>query len=330
MPFFPGWFKITSLNRLYIELHIEELKRGARVERVLKNRVAVITGAGRGIGRAIAHAMAREGAKVVVNDYGAGPDGQGSSPTHALRVVEEILENGGMAVSNGDSVATAEGGRRIVNAALASFGRVDILVNNAGIVVDKMIFNLTEEDWDLVVKINLYGQFYCMRPAAEHMRRQRWGRIINMSSGAGLGRTFGCANYAAAKEGVIGFTRAVARDMEKYAVTCNAIRPLALTRHFDAKRRQAWLRQGKTREVEEMENSRPEDVAAFAVYLASEAAGGVTGRTFHVGGGMISLYSEPERVGTIQREKEWTQEILRRRSAELLQASGSQPGTGGV
>lgn len=283
----------------------------AKMGRVLENRVAVITGAGRGIGRAMALSMAREGALVVVNDYGTGPDGRGSNHGLAEGVVEEILKEGGMAVSNNDTVATWKGGRKIIETAMDHFGRLDILVNNAGIVVDKMVFNLTPRDWDRVVKVNLYGAFFCTRAASEIMKQEHRGRIINMSSGAGLGKTLGCANYASAKEGLIGFTRAVARDMAKYNVTCNAIRPLAMTRHFDETRRQAWLRQGKTLEVEEMENSRPDDVAAFAVYLASEGASGISGRTFYVGGGMISLYSDPERITTIYRGNGWTQKKIR-------------------
>ena len=285
--------------------------------RLLEDKVAVITGAGQGIGRAMAIRMAREGAKVVVNDYGSGPDGMGSSPVFAEEVVAEIRKENGEAIPNGDTVATEEGGRKIIDTAIENFGRIDILVNNAGIVIDKMIYNLSEQEWNLVVKVNLYGLFHCTRPASKIMKKQKWGRIINMSSGAGLGKTFGCANYAAAKEGVIGFTRAVARDMYKYNVTCNAIRPLAMTRHFDEERKQAWLRQGKKREVKEMENSKPEDVAAFAAYLAGEESAHVTGRTFFVGGGMISLYSEPERIAGVYRGNNWTNEKLRQMIREL-------------
>jgi NAD(P)-dependent dehydrogenase (short-subunit alcohol dehydrogenase family) len=285
---------------------------------ILNNRVAVVTGAGRGIGRAIALHMADEGAKVVVNDYGVGPDGSGLSSLPAERVVQEIRNKGGESVANTDSVATSEGGENIIRTAVETFGRLDILVNNAGIVLDKMIFNLSEQDWDKVIKVNLYGHFNCTRPASELMRKQQWGRIINMSSGAGLGQTIGCANYAAAKEGVVGFTRAVARDMVKYKVTCNAIRPLALTRHFDEKRKDAWLRQGKTQAVREMERSAPEDVAAFVLYLASEGAASITGKTFFVGGGTISLFSEPERLATIQREGAWSVDLLQKLVPESL------------
>ncbi len=277
----------------------------------LYNRVAVITGAGQGIGLAIAQKMADEGARIVINDLGVGPSGAGEIPGLAVKAAEKIRMKGGEAIPNESSVETWQGGKDIIAAAIDTYGRLDILVNNAGIVLDKMIFNLTEEDWDKIIKVNLYGTFYCVRAAAEIMKENKYGRIINMSSGAGLGKTLGCANYAAAKEGVIGLTRAVARDMAKYNVTCNAIRPLALTRHFDENRKQAWIRQGKLNELKEMENSRPEDVAAFASYLAAEHAGGITGRTFFVGAGMISLYSEPERISAVDRgDGEWTNERI--------------------
>ncbi len=281
------------------------------MNKLLKNRVAVITGAGQGIGFAMARRMAREGARIVVNDYGVGPTGAGRIRGLAEEAAEKIRKEGGEAVSNDGSVETWQGGREIIAAAMDNFGRLDILVNNAGIVLDRMIFNFTEEEWDRIVKVNLYGTFYCTRAATEVMKQNRYGRIINMSSGAGLGKTLGCANYAAAKEGIVGFTRAVAKDMAKYTVTCNAIRPLALTRHFDEKRKQAWIRQGKISELHEMENSKPEDVAAFATYLATEEAAFITGRTFFVGAGMISLYSEPERTFTISRGKDkWTLEKI--------------------
>jgi NAD(P)-dependent dehydrogenase (short-subunit alcohol dehydrogenase family) len=281
------------------------------MSKLLANKVAIITGAGQGIGFAIAKKMAEEGARIVVNDYGVGPSGSGQIPGLAEKAVMEIRSDGGEAVPNVNSVETWQGGKEIIETAIDNYGRVDILVNNAGIVLDKMIFNLTEEDWNKILKVNLYGTFYCIRAAAEVMKKNKYGRIINMSSGAGLGKTLGCVNYAAAKEGIIGLTRAVARDMAKYNVTCNAIRPLAQTRHFDEKRKQAWIRQGKLTELKEMENSRPEDVAAFATYLAADSAGSVTGRTFFVGAGKISLYSEPERISTIFRgDGQWSMEKI--------------------
>ena len=195
----------------------------------LKGRVAIVTGAGRGIGRAEALLLAAEGAKVVVNDLGGGRDGVGEAASPADQVAEEIKNHGGEAVANYDSVATPEGGENIVKTALNAFGKLDILVNNAGILRDRMIFNMAAEEWDLVMKVHLYGHFHCTRPACAIFREQRSGRIINTASESGLG-SVGQANYGAAKEGIVGFTRNVARDMGRYGVTCNAIRPRAATR----------------------------------------------------------------------------------------------------
>lgn len=269
-----------------------------------------MTGSGRGIGRAIAIRMAQAGAKVVVNDYGVTMDGRGASNIPAEQVVQEIRDRGGVAVANTESVASYAGGQNIIDMAVRTFGRIDILVNNAGIIRDKMIFNLSEEDWDLVLKVHLYGHFYCTRAAADAMKKQRWGRIINISSPAGLGKTMGSSNYAAAKEGIIGFTRAVAIEMHRYHVTCNAIRPLAMTRNYDDKRREAWLRQGKMDTVEFMDKSKPEDIAAFCCFLSGEKAATITGRTFFVGGGEISLYSEPEKIRTIKNDSSWNTDKL--------------------
>jgi len=173
---------------------------------ILKDKVAVVTGAGRGIGRAVAILMAQEGAKVVVNDYGVTVDGTGSAPPDAEKVVEEIRKAGGQAVANLDTVATAEGGENIIKTAIDKLGGLHILVNNAGIVRDRMIYNMTENEWDSVIKVHLYGHFYCTHPASVIMRQQQYGRIVNISSGAGLGHVMGSSNYAAAKEGIVGLS----------------------------------------------------------------------------------------------------------------------------
>ena len=179
----------------------------------LKDRVAIVTGAGRGIGRGEALALASEGAKIVVNDLGGAADGTGGEASPADEVVEEIKKMGGEAVANYDSVATTQGGENIVKTAVDAFGKLDILVNNAGILRDVMVFNMTEEQWDIIMKVHLYGHFNTIRPACVLFRQQRSGRIINTSSTAGLGGTFGQANYGAAKEGIVGLTRKVAQDM---------------------------------------------------------------------------------------------------------------------
>ncbi len=270
----------------------------------LKGKVAIVTGSGRGIGRAEALALAAEGAKVVVNDLGAAADGSGASASPADEVCQEIKKLGGEAVPNFDSVASWAGGENIVKTAIDKFGRIDILVNNAGILRDKMVFNMTEEEWDIILKIHLYGHFYCTRAASPYMRQQRWGRIINTSSIAGLGN-MGQANYAAAKEGIVGFTRTVAKDMGKYGVTCNALRPNAATRMtVTDELMAAWKKQfvdagGVDEKVfKEMIDkmvlsSKPEHIAPVVVWLATEEAADVNGATFFISGNEIGIYAEP-------------------------------------
>ena len=270
----------------------------------LKGKVAIVTGSGRGIGRAEALALAAEGAKVVVNDLGAASDGSGASASPADDVCQEIKKLGGEAVPNFDSVASWAGGENIVKTAIDKFGRIDILVNNAGILRDKMVFNMTEEEWDIIIKIHLYGHFYCTRAASQYMRQQRWGRIINTSSIAGLGN-MGQANYSAAKEGIVGFTRTVAKDMGKYGVTCNALRPNAATRMtVTDELMAAWKKQfvdaGGTDEkvfkdmIDKMVlSSKPEHIAPVVVWLATEEAANVNGATFFISGNDIGIYAEP-------------------------------------
>ncbi|KAA0241204.1 MAG: SDR family NAD(P)-dependent oxidoreductase [Dehalococcoidia bacterium] len=273
----------------------------------LKGKVAVVTGAGRGIGRAEALLFAKEGARVVVNDPGVNPDGTGHDDGPAAKVVAEIKAAGGEAVANFDTVATMEGGENIVKTALDSFGRLDILVNNAGILRDRMVFNMTEEEWDAVIAVHLKGHFTTTRFATQVMRQQRSGRIINTSSESGLGN-MGQANYSAAKEGIVGLTRTVARDMGKYGVTCNAIRPRAGTRLVLSPEMMEAAERAKAAgisgpQLDGMAELTPEQVAPLVVYLSTDDAAGVNGYDFLVGGGYISLMSQPEEIRTI-----WTSE----------------------
>ena len=275
----------------------------------LKGRVAVVTGSGRGIGRAEALALAAEGASLVINDKGDSGDGTGSSQTPAQEVCREIRELGGQAVPNYDSVATREGGENIIRMAIDTYGKIDILVNNAGILRDRMIFNMSEEEWEAVIRVHLYGTYYCTRPASVHMRQQRWGRIINTSSIAGLGN-MGQSNYGAAKEGIVGFTRSVALDMGKYGVTCNAIRPMAATRGITPELKEAISKKAAgmgitdANEIDKFFNqlfsAGPEHVAAFVTYLATEEAGFINGRTFYVNGTNIGLYTDPQITSMIK------------------------------
>ena len=262
--------------------------------KLLDGKVAVVTGAGRGLGRSEALALAAEGARIVVNDLGGAADGSGGSHTPAQEVVNEIKKMGGDAVANYDSVAVREGAEKIVKTAIDTFGKIDIMLNNAGILRDRIIFNMAEEDWDAVIKVHLYGHFYCTRAACVHFRQQRSGRIINTASTSGLGMT-GQANYSAAKEGIIGFTRTVARDMGKYGVTCNAIRPMAATRlTLSPELKAAWEKSGLQDAIKTVEASTPEMVAPLVVFLCTDAAANVNGYDFAVGGGQIGVYTQPE------------------------------------
>jgi len=303
----------------------------------LKDKVAVVTGAGRGIGRGEALALAAEGAMVVVNDPGVERDGSGHSSLPADEVVAEIKKLGGEAVANYDSVATWEGGERIIKAAVDSFGKLDILVNNAGILRDRMVFNMSDEEWDAVLKVHLYGHFYTTRHACTLFRQQRSGRIINTTSMSGLGN-MGQANYAAAKEGIVGFTRTVARDMGRYGVTCNAIRPRAGTRLTMTPELRAAMERSQAEGVVssagqaylEYERLVPEDVAPMAVFLATDAAADINGCVFFVGGGQISLFPEPKPIKTIYKEGRWTLDELlelvpKTLASDLVNPSPPQP-----
>ena len=272
----------------------------------LKGKVAIVTGAGGGIGRGEALALASEGAKVVINDLGGAVDGSGGASTPADKVVDEIKSAGGEAVANYDSVTTATGGESIVKTAVDAFGKLDILVNNAGILRDKMVFNMTEDEWDAVMKVHLYGHFFTTKHACVLFRQQRSGRIINTSSMSGLGN-MGQANYAAAKEGIVGFTRTVALDMGKYGVTCNAVRPNAGTRMtLSDDMKQAYERSGRGAFVQMMESFKPEDIAPIVVWLASDAAANVNGRNFFVQTGRVSIYSEPVQERMLCKDGAWT------------------------
>src|SRR5438132_2603246 len=196
----------------------------------LDGKAAVVTGAGRGIGRAIAELLAAEGAAVVVNDLGGEVDGRGAQASVADEVVAAIRARGGRAVASHESVADFQAAERIIRTAVREFGAIDVLVNNAGILRDRMLFNMSEEEWDAVIAVHLKGTFNCSRPSAVHMRQQRRGRIISISSTSGVYGNSGQANYGAAKDGIAAFTRVGSRDLGRYGITVNAVCPGALTR----------------------------------------------------------------------------------------------------
>lgn len=272
---------------------------------MLNNRVAVITGAGNGLGRAEAIAMAAQGAKVVVNDLGTSHDGKGASSEAADRVVEQIKNAGGEAVANYDSVANEEGAKNIIQAAINNYGRLDILINNAGIIRTDVVWDIKTEDWDAMVKTHLYGTFYCTRSASMIMKEKGYGRIVCTSSHIGFG-FFGQAAYSCVKEGIVGFARTVARDMGKFATTCNVIRPLA-----------AW--RGVVDKVGIMEENKPEDVATLVTYLASEQAGNINGCIFEVFKNRVGIFTEPQPLEQVLwKDGRWTPEELARVMPETL------------
>ncbi len=256
-----------------------------------------MTGAGRGIGRCVALFFADQGARVVVNDAGVAPDGSGQDAAPANQVVAEIVAKGGEAVANHDSVASMEGGARIVDAALDAWGRIDVLFNNAGILRDRMFIKMSEADWDAVMAVHLKGTFACTKAAAPHMQKQRCGRIINASSSSGLMGNAAQANYGAAKTAIAGLTRALAKELGRYGITCNAIAPMAATR--------LTVGMGEMAAKYGLVIPEPDYVAPLIAYLASDAAWNVNGQIFYVFGGSVCLAQPPVPRRTIFKEGGW-------------------------
>ena len=282
---------------------------------LLQDKVAIVTGSGRGIGRGVAMLMAEEGAKVVVADLGVNVDGTGLDQSFAQGVVLEIEAAGGVAVPCTESVATMAGGEKIVQTAVDNFGKLDIVVTCAGILRDRMVFNMTEEEWDDVIAVHLKGTFSVVKHACILFRQQRSGRVITFTSVSGLYGNSGQANYGAAKDGIAGFTRVVARDMGRYGVTSNSISPGAATRMTQSVPDEARaLRAARGIGGASLDTPRlrgeGEDVAPFVTWLASDEAAHVNGHIFHITEGLVSLMNEPEPVKTIRKEGKWTVEEL--------------------
>ncbi len=273
---------------------------------MLNGKVAIVTGAGGGIGSAEAIAMAAQGASVVVNDTGAAHD-KGKPHSSADQTVNEIKRAGGKAVANYDSVAEAEGAQKIIQTAIDKFGKIDILVNNAGAFRIHPVDEMPPEEWDIVIKSHLYGTFNCTHFALPYMKKQGYGRIINTASHVGFGQA-GQATYAAAKEGIVGFSRSVAREVAQFGITCNVIRPIAMMK-----------RPGKTGSP--MEINKPEDIAAFVTYLASEPSDHINACVFEVWHGHIGIFTDPTPVDkVIWKDGDWTPEELIKAVPETLTA----------
>ena len=272
----------------------------------LKDRVAIVTGAGRGIGRGEALLLAAEGAAVVINDFGGSAAGEGGEKSPADEVVDEIKASGGKAAANYGNIADYSTGEELVKQAVDTFGRLDIVINNAGILRDRMVFNMSEAEWDSVLAVHLKGHFNLTRAASVVFRQQRSGVFVNTSSESGLGN-MGQANYSAAKEGIIGLTRTIARDMGKYGVRCNAIRPRAGTRLvISDDMREAAKRGGGMQGLDAFEKSNPPDaVAPMVVWLCTDDAANVNGRDFLVAGNHIALYSLPVPIASIKTDSTW-------------------------
>ena len=280
---------------------------------MLKGRVAVITGAGNGLGRAHAIAFAAQGASVVVNDLGTSADGYGASHNDADQVVEQIRKAGGKAAANYASVTEEEGAKSIIQQAVDEFGRIDILVNNAGIIRHQDIDSIITADWDLTIKTHLYGMMFCTRAATAYMKKQNYGRILCTSSHIGFGFP-GQASYSTVKEGIVGFARTIAREMAKYNTTCNVIRPIAV-----------WRGPGPKVKNPIYKKNQPEDVAALATFLVSEAADPINGCIFEVLHGHVGIFVEPQPVAKeIDKDGSFTAEELAKLVPEKLTVGRSR------
>jgi NAD(P)-dependent dehydrogenase (short-subunit alcohol dehydrogenase family) len=274
----------------------------------LDGKVALVTGAGRGIGRAVAVLLAQEGAAVVVNDLGAALGGEGADESVAAQVAREITEAGGQAVANTGSVADFAAAGAMVQQAVDTFGRIDIVVNIAGILRDRMIFNMSDAEWDAVIAVHLNGSFNTVRHASPLMRAQGGGRIINFSSVSAWGSP-GQPNYGAAKYGLLGFTAVLANSLGRYGITANAILPYATTRMIDSTPRgQQFAEEHGGKLPSELAGGTegdPANVAPMVAYLASDHAAGINGHFFGVRGNQITLYSHWELAGVLRAERRW-------------------------
>jgi NAD(P)-dependent dehydrogenase (short-subunit alcohol dehydrogenase family) len=276
-------------------------------EGIVAGKVAIVTGGGRGIGRAIALLMAKEGAKVVVADVGAAVDGSGADTGPAQTVANEIKAAGGEAVASTLSITEPANADRIVVAALDAFGRVDILVNNAGVLRDRFFHKMSVADWSEVLAVHLNGSFYMSVACGRRFREQGSGAFVHMTSTSGLVGNYGQANYAAAKLGLVGLSRGIALDMGRFGVRSNCVAPFAWSRMIEAIPAENELMKA---EIERTRALKPEQIAPLVVYLASDAAKEITGQIFGVRGNEIYLFNQPRPVRTLKEPKGWTPQSI--------------------
>lgn len=285
---------------------------------LLEGKVIIVTGAGRGVGRGIALECARQGARVIVNDLGTSPTGEGANDEPTQEVVAEIKAMGGEAVADSNSVAEWGSAAKIVENAMDSFGRLDGVVNNAGILSDVMFHKMTEEQFDRVMRVNLYGPFFVSRAAAPHLRNDNGGAFVHMSSTSGIIGNLGQANYAAAKLGLVGLSKSIAIDMARNGVRSNCIAPFAWTRMVGTI--PAETPEQKKR-VEGLKKLVPERVAPFAAALLSDAAKDVTGQIFAVRNNEIFLFNQPRPIRTAHTAEGWTPESVVERVLPMMRPS---------
>jgi len=285
---------------------------------MVEGKVVVVTGAGGGIGRDFALALAAEGAKVVVNDLGTSTHGEGASAGPAQQVVQEIKAAGGEAVASTDSVAEAASAARIVQCALDHFGRVDGIVNNAGILRDRFFHKMSVDEWDAVIKVHLYGSYHVSRAAANHFKEQESGAYVHMTSTSGLVGNFGQANYAAAKLALVGLSKSIALDMQKFNVRSNCIAPFAWSRMIGSIPTDTPEQQARVDKIKQMT---PAKIAPLAVYLLSDAARAVTAQVFAVRNNEIFLMSQPRPLRSVQRSDGWTPQQIAEHAMPALRAS---------
>jgi NAD(P)-dependent dehydrogenase (short-subunit alcohol dehydrogenase family) len=274
---------------------------------IVAGKVAIVTGAGRGIGRGIAMLMAAEGARVVVCDIGASLDGAGSDAGPAQAVAAEIKKAGGEAIASTASISEPGNADKIVKAALDAFGRVDILINNAGILRDRIFHRMSWSDWSDVIDVHLHGSFLMSRACAAHFREQNSGSFVHMTSTSGLVGNFGQANYMAAKMGIVGLSRGIALDMVRFNVRSNCVAPFAWTRMIDSIPAETEEEKARVAKFHEMT---PEKIAPLVVYLGSDSASGISGQIFSVRNNEIYLFSQTRPIRTLHRSDGWTPEKL--------------------
>ncbi|MEM7468429.1 MAG: SDR family NAD(P)-dependent oxidoreductase [Pseudomonadota bacterium] len=274
---------------------------------MLDGKVAIVTGAGRGIGKEIALLMAKHGASVVVNDLGGNVDGSGADRGPAQEVVDEIAGAGGKAVANGGSVAERKDAEEMMKLAIDAFGKIDIVVNNAGILRDTIFHKMSEPDWDSVIAVHLKGAFNMSRSAATYFREQESGAFVHFTSTSGLIGNFGQANYAAAKLGIVGLSKGIALDMSRYNVRSNCISPFAWSRMIGTIPDDTPEQQARLAKIKQMT---PAQQAPLAVFLASDAAAGVSGQIFGVRMNEIFLFSQNRPLRSVHRGEGWTPETI--------------------